>query len=147
MNNKGFTLVEIIGVIVIIGIVIVLAMPAINGINSSIQNNMLEKKIKFIELAGKSYGTDYKTLIENSTKKYDGHKCIKKTVKELVIADYLDKETSSDITDYYIEDPTDKENYLDNNYVIIYFESTSDNDNLSEVSSKYFLSTDEDLCK
>jgi type IV pilus assembly protein PilA len=146
MNNKGFTLVEIIAVIVIIGIVIVLAMPAINGINNGIQSNILDKKIKFIELAGKSYGTDFREQLRSSSLRYEGKNCIVKTVKELAVADYLDKETDSTITDYYIEDPTDKENYLDNNYVIIYFDST-DKSNESEISSKYFLSTEEVLCK
>lgn len=146
MNNKGFTLIEIIGVITIIAIVIVLATPAINSINNGIQENMLEKKIKFIELAGKSYGGDYRSSIESSTKKYEGHKCIKKTVKDLVLLDYLDKETKEDNSNY-IEDPTDKENYLDNDYVIIYFESLNEDNNLSEINAKYYKSYEEDLCK
>ena len=65
MNKKGFTLIELLAVIVLLAVVMAIAVPAIGGITGSIQDNMLEEKVKVIEDAAVLFGQDIKGSIIN----------------------------------------------------------------------------------
>ena len=89
-TNKGFTLVELISVIVIMGILLLVAVPGIFGISKTVKDNMYCAKINNFEEAAKLYGQDYvdeinetgflevdvKTLIENNLYKKEIDNCI-----------------------------------------------------------------------
>ena len=63
MNNKGFTLVEIIAVIVVIGLILILAVPNVLKISKQTKLKAYDTKIDLIEQAAVSYGMDNKSLI------------------------------------------------------------------------------------
>ncbi len=79
--KKGFTLTEILAVIVLLGIVITLAVPAVNKITSQAKANELKDKINLIETSAvfyaqkevNTYPTDVTidTLIANDYLKAD----------------------------------------------------------------------------
>ena len=70
---KGFTLVELLSIITILGIIVILVVPQIGGSINSKKEKELEKIIDIVESAGKAYHTshpdEYKiplsTLVEN----------------------------------------------------------------------------------
>ena len=58
-KNKGFTLVELLAVIVILAIVSLIAVPSVNGLLRKSRTNMFCKKVESIEAAAKYYAQDY----------------------------------------------------------------------------------------
>ena len=60
MNKKGFTLTELLAVIVIIGIISLIAIPNVVNISDNVKNdNMLADAKKFISLAKAEVLSDY----------------------------------------------------------------------------------------
>ncbi|MDD4705657.1 MAG: prepilin-type N-terminal cleavage/methylation domain-containing protein [Bacilli bacterium] len=57
--KKGFTLVETITAIIIISMIIIIAMPAYNGIDNTIKETTYNNKIKSIEAATIKYANEY----------------------------------------------------------------------------------------
>jgi type IV pilus assembly protein PilA len=55
MNQKGFTLVELMGILVILGIIIVVTVPSITKTLKNSETNELEEYQKTVCLAAKSY--------------------------------------------------------------------------------------------
>ncbi len=58
MRKNGFTLVELIGVIVILAIIIGIAVSSFNTISKRLKEKSYENKIKYIETIAASYGDD-----------------------------------------------------------------------------------------
>lgn len=63
MNKKGFTLIEVISVIILLGIVIVVAVPNILGGSERTKELSLKSKIENIEKAAVLYGQDNRNKI------------------------------------------------------------------------------------
>ena len=63
-NKKGFTLVELMSVIVVLAIIIAIAVPAYNRIKLSIDKKNYENKVSLIEVAAAKYSEDtrYETM-------------------------------------------------------------------------------------
>ena len=62
MNKKGFTLVELLAVIVIIGLLMTLAIPAVLKVSSNVKQKSYETKIKLITDTAVTYGeTSFKS--------------------------------------------------------------------------------------
>ena len=57
-NNKGFTFVELLSVIVVLGIIVLIAMPVYNSVRSRLEKRNYENKIKLIEVAAAKYSED-----------------------------------------------------------------------------------------
>ena len=49
MNNKGFTMVELLATIGVLAIVITIAVPSVISVSKQIKNNMYKARIKLIE--------------------------------------------------------------------------------------------------
>ena len=63
MKNKGFTLVEILAVIVVIGLILILTIPNILKISKQTKLKAYDTKSDLIEQAAVYYGMDNKSLI------------------------------------------------------------------------------------
>lgn len=83
-TKNGFTLVELLAVIVLLSIVITIAVPGVMGISNKIKINMYCEKIEFIEQAAKTYGDD---ILDSLTATG-----LNVTVKQLVDKGYLKKD-------------------------------------------------------
>ena len=58
MKNKGFTLVELLAVLVILGLLITLAVPNILGVSKNVKEKSYQTKIEIIENAAITYTSD-----------------------------------------------------------------------------------------
>ena len=129
MNKQGFTLVELLMVIALLGIVVVIAVPSIAGINNMVMKNMLEKKAELIEEAAILYGEDLKGSIMASQKTYNNNSCWRIIISDLVKDGYLAKDNEEECMDGEnksvgcIVDPSNKNKYMDNLEVILYYKN------------------------
>lgn len=109
-NNKGFTLVEILAVIVILGIIMIVALPTYSNIYNSIRLTTYLNNIKTIKSAALDYGSNpsikdsVKKLHDNtssSTENKDWCKTI--SVTNLIKSGYLasDDDNLDQITDVF----------------------------------------------
>ena len=99
MNKKGFTLVEILSVLVLIGLLLGLAIPGINKISSNMKKKSYSKKVSLVESAAELWGQDNKTLLQSSSdceiKGGEKVSCYKITVGSLIENNYLDSDKNS----------------------------------------------------
>ena len=100
-KNKGFTLVELLAVIVVLAILIAIAVPSTFAISNKLKTNMYCRKIDSIEVAAKLYGEDRK---DSFTEKYDNNPSKKIKVKDLIDSGDLKKDNR---TAPYVIDPRD----------------------------------------
>ena len=107
MKKKGFTLTEMIAVIVIVGIVILIAIPVSRKMVVSNQQDKIENKQKIVEKAMVTYADT-----DNAK-----NKCVMMTLSELIDKGYItNKDLGGDYTDlsknwYYYKDSNEiKEN-------------------------------------
>ena len=82
LNNNGFTLVELMAVIVILAIIIGIAVPASLSISHKIRVNMCNKKIEMLEGSARLYGEDNQSTGEVSVKKLVDEGYVKKDSKD-----------------------------------------------------------------
>lgn len=118
INNKGFTLVEILSVLVLIGLLFGIGVPAVSKISKNMKARSYKQKISLIEKAGELWGQDNKALLQNVTCDIDGiqYNCYKITIEDLIIEDYLDSEDKSTTK---FDNPIDDSSLLDY-YVYVY---------------------------
>ena len=64
-NKKGFTLVEIITVIVLLSIILIISIPGIDKLSKAMKQNTLEKKERLIEQAAVLWGQDNKSILNS----------------------------------------------------------------------------------
>ena len=130
MNKKGFTLVELLAVIVILGIIIGFAYPNVIILIEKNKNDNYEQLKKSVVSAAKSYVSDYRYEISVNTDKepavieyINGIKIIDNQIPVLYLVDdgklTLDK-------DGHIKDPRNKEMCLvfKDSYVVVNFDTT-----------------------
>lgn len=101
LDKRGFTLVELLAVIVIMGILLVIAVPAILSFSQNIKNDMFCTKVQTAEKAAQLFGQDNLETLEKqncqNVKKGDTtisniNSCMKVTIKALLRKGYLKKE-------------------------------------------------------
>ena len=111
-NNKGFTLVELLAVLVILITILLIAIPSITSSVERNKKNMLNKKIDIIEAAAESYVNLYKNSINNYSLFKQGNCVINiNDIKEkglLTNEDLLDSDSNS-ITGYILYETATKE--------------------------------------
>lgn len=115
--KKGFTLVELLAVLIILGLLIVIAIPSYTQIYSSIKRSNAQSKIKEIETAALKYGNLIKDDVKNST-----GNCMKIKVDTLIKKGYLISEHDVDAVIY---DPTTN-SPLDSDIHLCYCKSKMD---------------------
>lgn len=135
MNNKGFTLVEIISVIALLAILIIITVPIIGNVSENIKKNTLNTKINNIEKAAVLFGQDNR---ENFRNKCDyckdnngddiencycyGNETSSETitVKDLLDAGKIEEDTVTDGGDKVITNSLDETKYLNECEIQIY---------------------------
>ena len=63
--RKGFTLVEVLAVLVILGLLLVITVPAYTSVYTGIKRQNLQSKITEVKTAAKKYGETIKDDIKN----------------------------------------------------------------------------------
>ena len=112
-DKNGFTLVELLAVIVILAMLVTIAVPSTLSISNKIKVNMYCSKIDSIETAAKLYGEDRKDSFNET---YDGYASKGIKVIELINTGYLKKDQKNAP---YVLDPRDNAS-LDDMDVIVY---------------------------
>lgn len=141
-NNNGFTLVELIAVIVLIALLFVVAIPAAMKVGDNAKKKSFETKINLIKSAGELYGQRELKVLQTETNsfcKIEGDKittsetqideayypCFKKTVGELLQKGMIDRDDyyncSSGLIDVIYNPVT--ENTINQCNVYIYFKN------------------------
>lgn len=133
-NKKGFTLVELLAVIVILAIIVSIAVPSTISVSKKVKKNMYCEKVKQIVTNAGLYGEDYKESFPNNVYHQNAMKCKDKenkeytveggdypgkiiSLKELVEKGYMKKDNKNDVG--FIIDPRDNEP-LDDMKIFIY---------------------------
>ena len=113
MKKNGFTLVELLAVIVIMAILLTIAVPNVIGVSNKIRKNMYCSKIDDIEAAAKLYGNDYideieksgnekiiyvYTLVENNMFKKEKDNCVLKSNDNPCITDPRDNSSMDNVS-------------------------------------------------
>lgn len=142
MKNKGFTLVELLAVIVILGLILAISVPSAFKISSKVKSKAYKTKIEQIEKgAAEVYGTNNIGLIRTSSSKcafsYDNdelkeviyakngtlgddasglesYPCIRMTISELVSTDSLNYDYKKQCDVYNCPTDVTKKGYYDN---------------------------------
>lgn len=89
MNKKGFTLVEILAVLVIIAVVSLIGTVSITGVRRKMEENLFKNKLGEIISAASKWGEDNKSELDTT-----------KTVGFLITSGYLETEEAINTTKY-----------------------------------------------
>lgn len=119
MNYKnGFTLVELLAVVVILSLLIGIAVPGTLTISNKLKTNMYCKKIESIEIAAKVYGEDRRGSFTETFMLPGGETTSSKTIRvsDLITSGDLKKDNT---TSPYIVDPRNNEE-MDNLELTLY---------------------------
>lgn len=129
--KKGFTLIEILAVIGILGILMAIAVPSILTISEKMKIDMYCDKVEFVEKGAQLWGQDNYDQVFNS----EGQSTVVK-VSELVRTNYLKKDDNAD----GVLDPRDNSSLMDRD-VRIFIKNT-------RIYADYVFNFDEEeLCK
>lgn len=104
-NKKGFTLVELLVVIVLIGLLIGIGVPGVMKIIARMKERSYKTKVSLIEQAGTLWGQDNKTRLQSHKCDIDGNKdtgengkelgCYIININELISGDYLEADSDN----------------------------------------------------
>ena len=105
-EKNGFTLVELLAVIAILGLLIGIAVPSTLLISKNIKEKLYESKLKNIEVAVEHYLEDYKDNCSHTNNLEQLEQDL--TIKKLVDNNYLKPDNNQEI-----KNPIDGENLYD----------------------------------
>ena len=89
MNKNGFTLVELLATIVILGVVMLIGTVSITGVKNKINENNFKTKLELIISNAERWGQDNKETLSTAQTK---------EVKDLIDLNYIEPDTGSVIT-------------------------------------------------
>lgn len=102
INKKGFTLVELLAVIGILGIIMIIAVPASLSTSTKVKEKMLKTKIDLIDKSAVLWAQDNRRCFSTGCNNCSGNVCTV-TLKFLADENYLDYDE-----DQKIINPVDK---------------------------------------
>lgn len=101
MKKNGFTLVELLSVLIILGLLIVLTIPSFANVYTGVRRENLNGKITEIKAAALKYGDTIKDEVKNAS-----GSCLETNVAELIEKGYLISESDSENVIYSSVDNT-----------------------------------------
>lgn len=105
MKNNGFTLIEILAVVAIMGVLMIMIMPGIMSVRKSVLENALANRVSMIENAAQDYAHDHLNEVKSTvTSSYDGSKgpndnCIYRNVNFLINNGYISSSNTYVVND------------------------------------------------
>lgn len=124
--NKGFTLVELMAVLVLIVIISTIGYAGITIVNNNIEKNLWNTTVEEIETGAVKYGQDNLNVLNtNETCNIDGSEtrnCIEVTVEFLINSNYIDTDEVDDSEKEIITNNVTGE-IVNDNIVCIYLEN------------------------
>ncbi len=127
-NKKGFTLVELLSVIVILALISVIATTGIITLSNKSKENMYCAKLEMISSVARDYAVKYEYELNNSKELFNGYKSIKIKINDLIDAGKLETDKDNKVLNP-IDDSNlnDKEIilYLKNNSINVYIDSNN----------------------
>ena len=93
MKNKGFTLTELIGVIVLLGIIALIAVPIINSTITNSKSKAYNAQVFSLEDAGKKWGVENTKFLPADTNRCNI------SIAELVTLGYIEDDKTIDPRD------------------------------------------------
>ncbi len=127
-NKKGFTLVELLCVIVILALISVMATTGIIALSSRSKENMYCAKLEMISSIARDYAVKYEYELNNSTELFNGYKSLKIKVNDLINSGKLETDKDDKVINPIDESSlNDKEIilYLKNNQINAYIDSNN----------------------
>ena len=99
LNNKGFTLVELLAVLVILIAIMSIAIPSISSSLERSKSKQDTAKQKILVSAAELYVTDHKNNIINNM---GSNNCCKIIIEDLKKSGYVDEEATKDSNNNYL---------------------------------------------
>lgn len=96
MNRRGFTLIELLTVFVILGVIMVIAIPTITSSMQRTKIKQNEERKRLILSAAFSFVSENKNTVYEKVNEDEGHKCYIE-VSKLVDENYLEEGFSNDM--------------------------------------------------
>ena len=147
MKKNGFTLVELLSIVVILGIIVVVALPQISGSIGSKKEKQYNKIVKIVENAGKVYLTENGTMdsvsIDKLIKSDYLTSGLKNPINNTPLTGCVKKITSDGVTKYKYE-VDNCPNYLATHIMDLYdneetrIENGLKKDNTSDENIRYY---------
>ena len=129
MKKEGFTLVELLAVIVILAVLLLLVTPSLFNSAKASREKSFKTKIGLIETSAIMYGQDnYRTIINGVNENKPGYALTDGfNTQTLEVRDLIPEYLTKDIEEgqtlngkiYYIQDPRDNSRFLDDYKIII----------------------------
>ena len=134
-DKKGFTLVELLTIIVLIGLLFGIGVPGVMKISERMKEKSYNTKIDIIEKAGILWGQDNKTLLQThdcdlDNDNIDEYKCHKMTINDLIVNDYLESDGKT---------KDDKGNIIKNETGDIIYEYNNPKDNTNMANNCIYI--------
>lgn len=119
MNNKAFTLVELVAIVLILGVVLLVSFPALLNINKADEDKKVQQMIDDLCTAGKTY--IYSNQESFPQLKTPGSR-IDINIKELIVYGNVSKDLKNPSTNISVQDDTltytvSTDNLLECNYI------------------------------
>jgi len=96
MKRNGFSLVEMLVVLIILAVLMALLIPGYITIYTSVKRNSFDSKVKQLEAAALKYGNEIKDEIKTNTYTKNGVKyCTNVTAKQLIEKGYITSESNN----------------------------------------------------
>lgn len=127
-NKKGFTLVELLSVIVILALISVMATAGIITLSNKSKENMYCAKLEMISSVARDYAVKYEYELNRSSELFNGYKSLKIKVSDLINNGKLETDKDNTVINPLDDSSLNEKEiilYLKNNRINAYIDSNN----------------------
>lgn len=127
-NKKGFTLVELLSVIVILALISVMATTGIITLSNKSKENMYCAKLEMISSVARDYAVKYEYELNHSSELFNGYKSLKIKVSDLINNGKLETDKDNTVINPLDDSSLNEKEiilYLKNNRINAYIDSNN----------------------